>query len=105
MLTICLQSCIVANVDRTSTQYLGEKGEKNMVDTQLLDKRISESGKGKGYLSGKLGISIQSFRLKRTNVYPFTTDEVTKLCDELNITKLSDKERLFFAKNVDKTST
>ena len=72
-----------------------------MVDTLLLDERIEASGKTKTHLSKKLGITLQAFRLKRTNVHPFTTDEVSELCDELHIKKLSDKERIFFAKNVE----
>lgn len=67
-----------------------------MVDTQLLEDVISKSGSKKGFLADKLGISIQSFRLKCKNEYSFTTDEVAALCDELHITKLSDKERIFF---------
>lgn len=76
-----------------------------MVDTQLLEDVISRSGKKKGSLADRLGITIQTFRLKCKNVYPFTTDEVTDLCDELHITRLSDKERIFFKRNVDETST
>ncbi len=72
-----------------------------MVDTQLLEDVISRSGKKKGYLAERLGISIQSFRLKCKNDYSFTTDEVAELCDVLHITRLSDKERIFFKRKVD----
>lgn len=76
-----------------------------MVNTQLLDKTIEESGKSKTFLARRCGMSIQSFRLKRLNISCFNTDEVDILCNELNIKSLRDKERIFFAKNVDNEST
>lgn len=76
-----------------------------MVDTQHLEWLISESGKSKKHLAKKLGMSVQSFRLKATNVYDFTTTQVDILCTELGIKTLSEKERTFFAKKVDRCST
>ena len=76
-----------------------------MVNTQLLDEAIQESGKSKTYLAKKCNMSLQSFRLKRLNVFPFSTDNVNTLCSELNIKTLTRKEQIFFAKNVEKTST
>ena len=76
-----------------------------MVNTQLIDDAILKSGKSKSFLADKCGMSIQTFRLKRLNISPFTTDEVEKLCEELDIKTLSLKEKIFFAKNVDKYST
>lgn len=76
-----------------------------MVNTQLLDDAIRKSGKSKTHLAKKCNMSIQSFRLKRLNKYPFTTDDVEILCDELDIKTLTHKEMIFFAKNVDSTGT
>lgn len=76
-----------------------------MVNTQLLDEAIRESGKSKTHLAKKCNMSIQSFRLKRKNIYPFTTDDVDTLCEELNIKTLTKKEKIFFANNVDSTGT
>ncbi len=76
-----------------------------MVDTQLLEKAISDSGKTKTHLAKAIGCTIQSFRQRCTNRYEFRSNEVAILCNELSITKLSDKEKIFFAKNVDKYST
>lgn len=76
-----------------------------MVDTQYLEEKIAASGKTKTHLASKMGMSIQSFRLKSTNKYDFTTTQVDILCSELGITKLSEKERIFFAKKVDTMST
>lgn len=72
-----------------------------MVNTQLLDNYIEQSGKSKTFLAKKCGISIQSFRLKRMNKSKFNTDHLDILCGELGIKSLRDKERVFFAKNVD----
>ena len=68
-----------------------------MVDTLLLDEEIKKSGKKKTYLAKRMNISVQGLRLKIKNAYPFNTDEVAILCDELGIRKLTDKERIFFA--------
>lgn len=76
-----------------------------MVNTQLLDEAIRESGKSKTHLAKKCNMSIQSFRLKRKNIYPFTTNDVDTLCEELNIKTLTKKEKIFFANGVDNTGT
>lgn len=68
-----------------------------MVDTQYLDFFITESGKTKTHLAKQIGCSRQYFRMKCNNKAPFTVDEANILCRELNITKLTDKERIFFA--------
>ena len=69
-----------------------------MIDTKELEKRIAESGKTKSYLSKKMGITIQTLRLKLKNLSDFTTSQVDILCKELNITRLTDKEKIFFMK-------
>lgn len=69
-----------------------------MVDTELLEQKIIESGKKIGYLAEKLGISRQYFRMKCKNKADFTNRETDILCDELNITTLTEKEKIFFKK-------
>ena len=76
-----------------------------MVDTQLLEEAISASGKKKTYLADAIGCTVQSFRMRCTNKYEFKSNEVAILCKELGINKLTDKEKIFFAKDVDKNST
>lgn len=85
-----------------TTQDIVQIGGDILVNTQLLEEKIKESGKTKTYLAGKIGISIQSLRLKIKNEYEFYSSEVNCLCEELNITRLKDKEEIFFAGNVDK---
>lgn len=69
-----------------------------MVDTLLLEGAIADSGKKKSYLAEKIGISVQNLRLKINNKLVFKTDEVAILCEELGITRLTDKEKIFFKK-------
>ena len=104
-MTFRLQFDKLTDVDKNATQHLVGKESQSMVNTQLLDEAIAESGKSKSFLADKCGMSVQTLRLKRLNVSPFTTDEVETLCNELSIKPLSKKERIFFAKNVDKVST
>lgn len=69
-----------------------------MVDTELLEQKIIESGKKIGYLAEKLGISRQYFRMKCKNKADFTNRETDIICGELNITTLTEKEKIFFKK-------
>ena len=69
-----------------------------MVDTQYINEVIKNSGKKKSYLADKIGCSRQSFSAKLRNRSQFTTDNVAILCNELNISKLTDKEKIFFTK-------
>lgn len=66
-----------------------------MVDTQMLESIIDNSGLKRSYLADKLGISIQNLRLKITNKSDFRSNEVIMLCQLLGITKASDKEKIF----------
>lgn len=69
-----------------------------MVDTLYLEKVIKDSGKKKSYLAGKCNMSIQNLRLKATNKSDFKSSEIDILCTELGITKLTEKEKIFFKK-------
>lgn len=72
-----------------------------MVDTVALDAKITASGKKMSYLAKKMGITINTLRRKRTNMNEFNSSEVDILCDELDITKLTEKQAIFFAPNVE----
>lgn len=101
MLTKFLQVDTMQNVGKMSTQHLVGKEVKLMVNTQLLDEAIRQSGKRKSFLADRLNMSVQTFRLKRLNISAFNTDDVDTLCRELNIKTLTEKDKIFFAKNVD----
>lgn len=66
-----------------------------MVDTQYLEKLILDSGIKKSYLAERLGMSIQTLRLKIIGKSDFTIKEVNTLCEELGINRLSEKEKIF----------
>ena len=69
-----------------------------MTNTELLDAKIAESGKKISYLAKKCGMSVQTFRRCRKNESEFRTKHVNILCVELGITKLTEKEAIFYAK-------
>ena len=68
-----------------------------MTDTEKLEEKISDSGKKKGYLAKKVGLSPAGFRNCVINKAEFTARQINILCDELDITDLEEKESIFFA--------
>lgn len=69
-----------------------------MTNTELLEQWIEKSGKKKIYLAEKVGLSPAGFRNCCINKAEFKTSQVNILCDELGITKLTDKEAVFYAR-------
>lgn len=76
-----------------------------MTDTERLLKAIEQSGLRKGFIASKLGITTYGFQKKVENKSQFKAEEIKILCELLNITSLKEKERIFFAENVDKMPT
>ena len=76
-----------------------------MVNTAILEDKIKQSGKKKEFLAQQCGITRQSLTSKIRNDSPFTVDQVASLCRELSITSLSEKDKIFFASGLKKTST
>ena len=68
-----------------------------MTNTELLEQKITESGKKKGYLADKCGLSRTGFNNCIKNRAEFKTSHVKILCYELNITDLAEKEAIFYA--------
>ena len=60
-----------------------------------LEEAITASGKKKSYLAKRLGVSRQTFSKRIQDPSAFTNLQTDILCDELNITKLSDKQKIF----------
>jgi hypothetical protein len=71
-----------------------------MTNTKELERIIADSGLKKSYIAKAINLSRQGFKNKCENKTPFTATEIALLCELLNITKLTDKERIFFVKNV-----
>ena len=70
-----------------------------MVQTELLNSKIQESGLKKSELCKAMGITYQAFRLKRNNVSAFTSEEVNTLCELLKIKTMAEMKKIFFSKN------
>jgi hypothetical protein len=70
-----------------------------MTNTELLEKKIAESGKKKIYLSEKVGLSLAGFRNCCTNKAEFKASQIQTLCEELNITSLKERHAIFFAES------
>lgn len=66
-----------------------------MGNPQYLEEVILSSGKKKGYLADKLGVTRQTFAKKCKDPSSFTNLQTDILCDELNVTKLSEKQKIF----------
>lgn len=56
-----------------------------MVNIQLLERKIKDSGLKNKFISNELGISEQAFYLKRIGKNPFKKLEIERLCEMLNI--------------------
>jgi hypothetical protein len=70
-----------------------------MTNTELLEKRIADSGKKKTFLAEKVGLSRAGFRNCVTNKAEFTATQIDVLCVELGITSLKERFAIFFAKS------
>ena len=77
----------------------------SMTDTELLEEKIDTSGLKRGFLASALGISAHWFKRKVDNEVPFKAYEIKILCRLLKIHDLQEKERIFFAGNVEEVST
>lgn len=66
-----------------------------MGNPQYLEKVINNSGKKKGYLAERIGVTRQTFTKKCKDPSSFTNLQVSILCDELSITRLTDRVKIF----------
>lgn len=66
-----------------------------MGNPQYLEEVICSSGKKKGYLAERLGVTRQTFTKKCKDPSSFTNLQANILCEELNVTKLSDRQKIF----------
>ena len=69
-----------------------------MTNTELLEKKIKESGNKITYLAEKCGLSYAGFRNCVINKAEFKASHIDILSNELNITDLRARHRIFFAK-------
>lgn len=76
-----------------------------MTNSALLKQKIEEKGLKIGFIVEKLGTSYGWFNKKLNNEKDFIAREIQTLCELLDITDLAEKDRIFFAENVEKSST
>lgn len=72
-----------------------------MTKTEELRKLLGGSGLKLGYVAEKLGITRQALAMKIENQTEFKPSEILQLCEMLGISNLEDRERIFFAQEVD----
>lgn len=72
-----------------------------MTNTEMLKQKIIDSGLKISFIADYVGISRQLLWKKVNNKTPFNQYEIEKMCSVLKITKLSEKEAVFFANIVD----
>ena len=70
-----------------------------MIQTNLLQSYFKRNGLRQEDVAKKIGISKQSLSDKINNKVQFKVDEVSLLCELLNISE--EKEQIFFAKKID----
>ena len=71
-----------------------------MVNTQLLDKKIEDSGLYIKFIVEKIGLSRNGFDKKRKGKTPFRVAEIYVLSDLLKLSE-SEKHDIFFADEVE----
>ena len=73
-----------------------------MTDSAALRQLIAERGLKLKFIAEKLNLSAYGLALKIDNTNDFKTSEISTLCELLGVTSLREKERIFFAQNVEK---
>ncbi len=69
-----------------------------MTNTELLEKKINESGFKKSYIAKRIGLkSTYGLSKKIRNENEFKATEINALCELLRIDSLEEKEQIFFA--------
>lgn len=68
-----------------------------MTNVELLEEKIEKSGKKRGFLAEKLGVSRAGFRNLCLGKSQFRTGQIKVLCEELGIKDPKEKEAIFFA--------
>lgn len=76
-----------------------------MVNTTLLCEVIKKSGLKRYYIAEKLNLTTYGLQKKIENNTQFKADEIKEFCNILGIDSLEEREKIFFADNVDEVPT
>lgn len=71
-----------------------------MTDTKEFKVALIRNGITAGELADKVNLSRQSLSYKMNNIREFTSSEIAKICEVLNL-DIAEKERIFFGNTVD----
>lgn len=88
--------CTTCNTPRTPT----ERSVNEVTNTALLEAAIARSGKKKGYLAQKCGLSLAGFRNCCINKAEFKGGQMQILWKELGIESPTERLAIFFAESV-----
>lgn len=95
VLTVRLQSVIVATVDKMTTQNNVERGNVSMINLQYIDEKVKESGLRKGYIAEQLGLTRAGLHSKLTGRTSITMEEGEILLNLLHINTAADRRKIF----------
>ena len=77
---------------------LTKKGGVDVTNTELLEKKITDSGYKKSFIAKAIGLkSAFGLANKINNKTEFKASEINALCELLKIEKMEEKEAIFFA--------
>lgn len=77
---------------------LTKKGGANMTNTELLERKIADSGYKKSFIAKAIGLkSAFGLANKINNKTEFKASEINALCDLLKIESAEEKDAIFFA--------
>lgn len=71
-----------------------------MVNTELLNEKIEQSGLKPQFIIETLGITPNSFYRKKNNQIPLKAAEIYVLCDLLHITDADEKNKIFYPESL-----
>ena len=71
-----------------------------MTDTKEFKVALIRNGITAGELADKVNLSRQSLSYKMNNIREFTSSEIAKICEVLDL-DIAEKERIFFGNTVD----
>lgn len=78
---------------------LTKKGGEDVTNTELLEKKIIDSGYKKSFIAKAIGLkSAFGLANKINNKTEFKASEINALCDLLKIETAEEKEAIFFCK-------
>lgn len=86
----------IENVDKTVY-----KERRHMTNTELLKKKIKDSGLKVAYIAESIKLSRAGLYKKINNDSQFNQYEIEGLCKLLDVKSLSEKELIFFGSSVD----